>query len=385
MSKTIVCFFFLQLSLLLLSCGEKESQRTITSLNQKGELVFKVDTLKIEIDDESSYTYFRFDTYEKGGEFYFIKYHSSQHALLFYDVAKKRLSKTVSLEKGGPNGIGNIQNFQVHNLDSIFVFDEGNMKLINDNGEVFFRMNLFSEAPEGVLIDFASPESKPFYSATLKRVILENSIRRNASLEEKNSPFLIAIDLNTKEFEFIGPQHAPLMKNAKVGYGTYQGISFTHYGELVYYNYPVSSTVFSYNLRTDGNKSFNGSVSSIPDQAPEFKNAPTQAFINDYRFETPVFYNILYDPYRQLFYRLHRTGKPYNPGVRNTIQDTRFFVSVFGKEMNFIKELEIPKNTYSQYTAFVGPEGLFLNASFKEYPYLEEDKMIFHVYDFTFQ
>ncbi|OEK06371.1 DUF4221 family protein [Roseivirga misakiensis] len=385
MSKTRFNFYIFLTCLLVCSCGKNDRQEIVKASSQEGELVFKVDTVKVDIGDQISYTYFRFDTYEEEGRFYFVKYQGSQHALLFYDLEKRRLSKTIALEKAGPNGIGTLQNFHVHNLDSIFVFDAGNMKVLSEDAEVFFSMNLFSQLPQGVLIDFASPESKPFYSSKLNRVILENSLRRNATAEEKNQPFLAAINLESKSFELIGPQHAPFMKNAKVGYGSYQGISFTNHENLIFYNYPVSSKVYSYDLLTKENKAFNGNVSSIPNQASEFKNAASQAFINAYRFETAIFYNIIYDPYKELFYRLHRTGKPYDPAVRNTIQNTRFYVSVFGREMNFIKEIEVAQNTYSQYTAFVGPEGLFLNASFKEFPLLEEDKMIFHVYDFSFQ
>ena len=385
MSNYAKYFFWIIISIGFLACGKKEDSEILVSTDQSGELVYQMDTVKINIDDQSSYTYHRFNTFEQNGRYYFVKYQGSSHSFLFYDIDKKRLTQTIKMEKGGPHGISNLQNFYIHNLDSIFVFGVGNMKIMNEDAEVFFRMNLYEQAPQDLFIDFANAEAKPFYNPYLKKVILKNSLRRNASSSEREKSFLATIDLETKAFESIGPQHAPFMKDAKVGYGSYQGVHFTSFDSLVFYNYAVSSSLFSYNLLTQETKSAAGDVTSIPNQAAEFKNAPTQAFINAYRFETPVFYNVLYDPYRQLYYRLHRTGKPYEPTMRNTLQHTTFYLSVFGREMELLDEIKLGKNIYSQFSAFVMPQGLFLNAAFKDFPLLEESKMIFHVFDFSFQ
>lgn len=385
MSHLVKPFVVLTIIMSFMACGTKESSRVYSDINQYGELVYQMDTLKIEIDDKTSYTYHRFDTFEEQDKFYLVRYQASTHSLLFFDLDKRKLAKTIKMDRGGPNGIGDVQNLYIHNLDSIFVFDIGNIKIMNDDAEVFYSMNIYASAPQEWLVSFASAEAKPFYQTDLKSIILKKSLRRSASEVERSEPFLVAVDLESRVFKLIGPQHADLMRDAEIGYGPYHGMNFTHTDSLILYNYPVSSSVYSYNLLTGENLEFDGEVSSISNQAAEFKNAPTQAFINSYRFETPVFYNVLYDPYRQLYYRLHRTGKDYDPQVNNTLIDTDFYLSVFNRKMEFLEEIELDKNTYSQFTAFVAPQGLALNASFKEFPLLEESNMIFHVFNFSFK
>jgi|GEM_PF-4228008 len=385
MDHHIKVFVFFAIIVLIISCNGGGNSQVYKDLDQNGELFYRMDTLKIKIDDKTSYTYHRFNTFKDQDDFYLVRYQGSTHSLLFFDLDKEKLTKTIKMDRGGPNAIGDVQNFYIHNLDSIFIFDLGNLKIMNDEAEVYYGLNIYASAPQDWLVSFANAEAKPFYHAGLKRLILKKSLRRGASQAEREEPFLITLDLETKVFESIGPLHADFMRNADVGFGPYHGVNFTNTDSLVLYNYAVSSSVYSYNLFTDEHLGFDGDVNSISNQAPEFKNAPTQAFISSYRFETPIFYNLLYDPYRQLYYRLHRTAKNYEPGMTNTLMNTIFYVSVFNREMRFLEEFELGKNIYSQFTAFVTPKGLALNASFKAFPLIEEENMIFHVFDFSFE
>lgn len=387
MSSTLKgLFWFAMLFVLLIGCSEhKDNQRFQASKDQDGVLVYEMDTLKIPIDSQTSYSYFRFNTYDDGDEFFLVIYQRKAHRLNFYSLSERKLSKVVALERGGPNGIGDIQNFYIHTLDSIFIFDEGNMRIIDDDADVSFSMNLFEKAPSELLVSFSDPQAKPVYSPKLKKVLLKNELRRGASKWERDKPILFTIDLKTKSFELIGPEHAEFMKASETGYGPYHGANFTFYDSSMVYNYAVSSSVYRYNFFTNKTFEKSGDVISIPNKAMEFKNAPTQAFINKYRFETPVFYQLMYDPYRELYYRIHRSAKPYNPTIRNVLENTTFYVSVFDRDMNFLKEMTLGKNMYSQFTAFVSPKGLCLSASFKDFPFLEESNMILHVYDFFFE
>lgn len=365
------------------SC-DKEEKRVFAEYTQQGDLKLKVDTLLIDIDEQTSYAYMRFNTFDVGNDFYLISYNRAIHTLQFFSLERKKLIKTVALERGGVNGINDIQNLYVHSLDSIFVFDSGNMKIIDDRGRVSLSLNLFEVAAEEFRPGFAGFMSKPFFNQSRNSVIFGNA--HNPGVKSQLSvPIVIELDLKTKQFKPLNFYHAAFFLEEDGAFGPYSQVNVASLNDsMLLYNYQVESSVFVQNLNGSEPLRYDGTVSGIKPRAQTFRSTADFADVMKYRHETPQYYDLLYDPYRQLYYRVHRTGKPFNQSESNVLRNTTFFLAVFDKELKLIKELELPQNVYSQYTWFVSPAGLCFSASFPDYELLQESKMILHAFDFYF-
>lgn len=380
-SRLFVLLLFL--CTILCSCNRSES-RIIVRTSQTGDLKYRLDTIKIDVDDQTSYQYNRFTTFDNGNDFYLITYNRLIHRLEFFSIKGKKLSRSISLERGGEHGIGDIQNMHVRSLDSIFVFDAGNMKIINERGEVSFSLNLFEKSGNHFRPSFADFMSKPFFNEKRNSVIFHNALNRTTSAELIN-PFIVELDMETREFKALDFLHEEFFLENKGAFGPYAQVNVTPVNdEMIIYNYQIESSIFRQNTNGNSSRWFDGAVETISRQANTFTDSQDYGSVTKYRHETAQYYNVLYDPFRQLYYRIHRTGKPFDKSERNVLRNTIFYLSVFDSDLKFLKELELGSNIYTQFSWFVAPQGLCLNAAFSDYELLEESKMILHAYDFYF-
>ena len=364
---------------------QSEKSEAIQVISQKGELQYTIDTIQVSIDERTSYLYNRFNTFESADGFFLVTYNQLIHTLQFFDLKSQSLSKSIRLQRGGENGVNDIQNLYVHNLDSIFIFDSGNMKIINDRSKVIYRINLFESVPDPMRLSFADFISKPFFDSQRKSVYFRNAHGRRSE-EELLKPFLVALDIRTREFRELEFNHPQFFLDKKGLFGPYDQVSITHVDNgSVVYNYQVESSLFKQSLDEAEAVRFDGMVNSIDNLANTFTSSQNLTDVTKYRYETAQFYNVLHDPYRQLYYRVHRTGKPFDPSDRNVLRNTTFYISVFDRNLKFIKEIELDTNVYTQYSWFVSPQGLCINAAFPDYDFLDENKMIIHAYNFYFK
>ena len=365
------------------SC-QKEKE-VVRDSDQTGQMGYRVDTLSVSVDEETSYLYNRFTTFYDRDDFYLVAYNRIKHKIQFFDLDKKRETRSIVLERGGEHAVSDIQNLIVHSLDSIFVFDSGNMSILNRKGEVFYKVNLFELAYKDMRPDFSDFTSKPFFNKMRKSVILGNSHGLGANADLDNS-FLLEFDLQTKSYSELNFSHAEFYKNAEGDFGPFSQVNFSSVSdETIVFNYKVESSIYRQNIGENEPQRFNGSISSIPSLANRFTASSEFHDVMRYRHETARYYGVLYDPYRELYYRVHRTGKPYKESERNVLRNTTFYLSVFDRNLKLLKEINLGSNIYTQFSWFVAPQGFCINAAFADYELLDESKMIIHAFDFFFE
>ncbi|WP_041779163.1 DUF4221 family protein [Belliella baltica] len=96
--------------------------------------------------------------------------------------------------------------------------------------------------------------------------------------------------------------------------------------------------------------------------------------------------SILYDPYREVYYRFVLIGRALDdsyledqfPTLKND-----FSIIVLDKDFNILTEKRFPSKIHYPYKSFVGKKGLYLSRTNPFYEDINEDEVVFDVYEFT--
>ena len=342
----------------------------------------EMTTIKIPIDSVSSHTFFRFNTFESKGQTMLVIYNSYIHALQFYNVGLRKLEKNIELDLNGPNGMANLDGFYVHNMDTIFVFDSGHLRLMNERGVVYDKIKLFNERPKDAGTIYPTYLFKPIYFSKHKTLAI-NHMHRMHDKDALKRSFISFYSLKDRRLKLGNAYYSEYYKEGGA-FGLYSYANVNKIDEdRVVYNFMVEPNIYTHDITSDVSKSYFGKVESINNYMNPLPPNPSQDQLNKHRVSSAMFYEVLYDPYRSLYYRVHKEGKTFEDWDTNSIFNTHFYISVFDDELNFIKEFKLPKDTYSQITWFVTREGFCMNAAFSSFEGIEESKITLHCYQFT--
>lgn len=149
-------------------------------------------------------------------------------------------------------------------------------------------------------------------------------------------------------------------------YGFLTDIQFSLVDNKIVYNFPIESSVYIYDLERQSSLSIGGESKSSPRIVSPLSWSAcqdTDAQMRHY-IENVKYHKIIYDPYRNLYYRFHHgeaKGKNPDGSFMNANQKAQR-LTVFNAAFDVIYELDIDDRRYILPYAFVGPEGLYLGA-----------------------
>ncbi len=125
------------LALLLVSgCTKEKLIDPLKNLENKSALVLE-KSLKVPLDDLTDVNPYYYQVYLSDSVEYFLFVNYNEYSIVFMDIEKEAIVKSLQLEREGPDGIGDLVSFYYHNPDSLFVMDRfKKMKLIDTNGHV---------------------------------------------------------------------------------------------------------------------------------------------------------------------------------------------------------------------------------------------------------
>ncbi len=104
----------------------------------------------------------------------------------------------------------------------------------------------------------------------------------------------------------------------------------------------------------------------------------------DNEIKSPRYFNLVYDKYRNIFYRFCYTG--YNITKDDSSLELMMYLPIFSiivldKDLNVIGETLFPENTYNPYMYFVAPEGLYISTNHIKNPDFDEDYLKFDLFE----
>jgi hypothetical protein len=375
--------FFLFL-IVFFSCSSNKTENK-GSLKKLSSVSFVMD--KTTIKESNTFQYFK-----SGEKEYVALFNQPKEEIVIYDYSSTLLSKKIKLEEEGPNGVGLPFSFYVKSMDSIFVISSAlySLSLIDSSGTV---INQFKLIPGG-LSDFGTPlsesyTSKPLMQSTNPFLFFSDTLVAVTGIPNKNptqldyykdSPLYILLNLKNGSFRYSFSYPQSYQGNL---WGMYHNFPFHTYNtkeKKAVISFPISDKLFLTDFT-------NSQEFSCPCQnlgAPKIWSNPD---LSDpvssikHFMESPSYYRIVYDPYRDLYYRFCQFStevdlKSIRLETFSVFKEKKTMVAVYDSKFTFKNQIDLPKDTDPRFL-FINEKGLHI---YKENQ--NEDILLFDIYRF---
>jgi len=364
---------FLLSSISIIGC---KNDTTIESNNQLDsyELVRETNRLELVIDSNTTTSNIYLQIFESGQDLYLAWPNRFTNSVQIYNLKNREKTNEIFLKKEGPNAVPSLQGFLILDNDNVVTFSyrdndvylvdgDGNIKnknpLITKNDEERFPgfKYIFTGSPISLIQDSIILISRmPLINPKVNRIsddikptlVSYNLLARESNILELKFPDIYKRSIHPPEFLYY---YRCIGKNGQIV------ISFPLSDELVVYE--------SIN---------NAQVASYPAKSAAFPNdaIPYLTSISSSNFETnrdknlveaSVYSNILYDKYRNVYYRFAHIGLPYfdeSAGKNNTYRDKATSIIVLDEKFRKVGETPIKAKSILESLPFVLPDGLYI-------------------------
>jgi hypothetical protein len=240
--KPIKLKYFLILILIINGCSSKESKVSNigAKLNKVGEKIIKIDSLTSNIPQD-------IQVFINDNEAIFVLLNAPKNELQFYDFYSGELINKKPLDE---NLFGQISNFYIHNLDSIFIssITKTSIWLINSEGNILQTMKISN--PTGSSLPIGN-ENIIYVNG---KVIVSTQVAIFNSEGLENSPLVFVFDLknqntSNQSFEYLYyPQIYRNTYSPELGlyYNGFDGID-----QKFYHGFSAYDWVYSFDIKTN--------------------------------------------------------------------------------------------------------------------------------------
>ena len=369
--------------LIFMSCqsakkNNTERQNEIELIAEK-QLVFPLDEQTYYL----SKSMFQFE--ENGKEYlHFENTRKSLYNIVIFDIENRQIAKQIPLHKTGPNGLPAVFGSRPSPGAQYILVAQNNISRIssiNDKGEVIRNYNFQTPESQFTSLHLGSYYNTPGFVKDsclfLKIGIPKPDMKRE---DWPKTHMFASLDLRTGKVKWVPIFYPPIFKEE------YENID-GGYGFSYDYNYKENRLIcgfFGYDslMVTDDLKHirwYNAKSKYLKSMKPKLGNA--MAGINSIiEFcEAPMYWHIMYDKYRDVYYRF--AEMPYKLAPNESPYDEpkgkEFSVIVLNEDFEIIGETKFPGKKYFYKMSFVGREGLYISENNLENPQFDENKLVF--------
>lgn len=362
------------LFLTLISCQSNTSNKKTSFLLKESD---KVVTFKLNNHTKSSINVMSLFTDSAGRE-YLTFQNPGQNEILFYDIHTRELAMVVNPEVEGNNGVGFYTGYYIQSLDSIFITSYGStITLINRDAKIIDRFP-YDKAQDSILLENYCAISfvyKPIINIDNKLYIMPSC---NRWAEKK--PVCAYIDLSDRTVQaFTGfeyPTFPGADNKAKLS-GIENDVSRCFDGRRFVYAFYYDEDI--YVVSPDHQSTRRVKVKS--------KYIDKVKLLNDYELtekemcENPNYGNLIYDKYRNVYYRIAYPETEIEKNVRTMellmYGRKKFSIIILDQDFNAIGETLFPEYQYNSAVMFIREEGLYISTSHPMSPDYSDDKLTF--------
>lgn len=372
--KTTNTLFILFTFLLLFSC-EKNSKKTYELVKSDKSLRFP-----LERDTKNSILFLAPYT-DKYGKEYLTFQNQIKNEILFYDINTSRFEFKITPEMEGSNGVGRFLGYYIHNLDSIYLTscDFQEIALIDKNSNVKSKIE-YEKAEDGTPLSFFCFITHYYRPATI--IDRKMYIYSGADRWIDKDPVAAVLDLDTesiKALPFIYPDY-PGSDNKKKKFGLeeeysrcFDGKRFIYsfyYDENIYVASPEHDSVYQVKVKSKY-------IDKVKWLA-EFGVSPKEAC------ENPNYGNLLYDQYREVYYRIVYPATEINEKKEKVRSmelleygRKNFSIIILDKEFKILGETMFPDYSYNPKLIIIRKDGLYISDSHYMNPEFDDDILSF--------
>ena len=349
---------------IVISCNQK-SQTVQHSLSKTKSLVFNTNskTYKLKISSDiinQSVCLFPYTSSDSTQYLYYLSGYTNK--LCVFNLDTQSLEHIITLERRGPNGVGDVNGFEILSPDSILVTSNFRRELflVNPNGEIISSIN-YSKYKQDTNIPIYAANSRSFENMRLGFSKSKIYVPFYPGYDEGNyksiAPedvrFIAEIDTSTRSAKLLNIGF-PEDYWDKQYYPSFFG--FFKYDRTFYVNYMYDDRV------AISKDSKNWSYVKVKSAYIDIKEdiLPMGRGVNNH------YSRLVANPYRNEFYRFvvnkqkNLDGRTFLDMIR---YPPRFSIMVLDQELNILGETQFPIDTYDMHGYFVTKEGLYLSCS----------------------
>ena len=374
--QSLYTLAIIAIGLMIFGCGNSKP---------KGKLEASLvpsETINFPLDNQTSNVSSFLAYHDNSGDGLLFSLNQQTNEIQAYSLNEQKLVYQHSYDIDGPKGVGEISAFHIVRPDSIMIFPFSKNSVYTSNILKGSVEGLKYEPPLGYTNASFRPNAFPSNSALINgNLIVKTSFMGNPYLlsddQMASTHLAYSIDLSSG-------QTTPIPHFFPKGY----------WGDKkTYFRFSMSADPkFVYSFFGDHNiyyaDSPNSKLTPVLAESKYFKKSidrfPTDGSPEDrgiYPIVTPHYGNIIYDQYREVYYRFCF------PSVEIQEDDNisqllsfpkTFSIIILDKDLNPVGETYFGKNTeLAPYNSFVGKDGLYISINHPENSENKEDFMSF--------
>lgn len=320
--------------------------------------------------------------------------YSTVPGLEYFDLFNATFIKKNKFIVEGDEGIGQVQGFYIINKDSIAIFNERKLVLLNNSFQKLRSYNYMDNYDKlwYVLQDSnrgqrVYEDGKLFFGKT----DFEFS-NTNAFYKSKLSAY---VDL--KSGEFVEQDGITFPENYfDKCWGDYTISLFRDYnkeGQHFIYSFPANHNLYIYDPFIDKiTKEVKVKSDFLPDEIESMNCKYYDDYLKEreYYLKTGKYLKILHDPYKKLYYRFVELPMSiedaiYYSGRSDALFSTSIVLMVLDEDFKVLNEFKLPDNKYIHWDFFVLEDGLYISANNPNNPNFNEDELIYHRFEIEFK
>ncbi len=321
---------------------------------------------------------------QKSAKGYFVCRDNQAKKLSFYDETTLQRSFVARFVAEGPDGIGEMCDFFVHNLDSIFFTNPPfRFVLADTSGRVKKVYDLRNSNLKGETIlaycTICNINSSPVKDDMFHFFRWPDGFA--SSPQVRRQPFLASINLRSGDLKLY-PAFYPELYQQNSWSIIHMEAGITRAPSGFVFNFPASDSVYAWQ---DGKTMAHYAASRfITDPLEPVEREPTtEKEIDRPIIEQQCYSNLGYDLWRQVYYRIawHPHDDMSNVGnILRIYAEKPCSIIILNKDLKIIGETMLPPDRYFTMRWFIGPQGLYLSNAHPDNPDLNEDVLSYTLF-----
>lgn len=365
--KVVFCF----VCVIFIACSENKSLQSRETRRKNVPLTITFDTCHMVID--SAYTFY-YKKYAAADSLY-IGYNSMRHSLNVFNYVSAVAVRSIQLFPEGPNAIEDVAALYFARQDSIFILTQTQLAILDFKGQKIFSMPVNgANLDQGIFTDYyaygGNEVNNLVYDSKRHLVYVQAlDVRYGQCKKEHYGKLLLKINILTQKAELMPFEYPDQYRENYFGF--FQDFEFTQAKDQLLTVFPVTPSLYVFSLTGSSTEIIGGepSISALRTDPLEYRSCNEDDVKMRHYVENIQFHKLLYDPYRDLYYRFHHgdAKSKKTDGTFKTINDKDQILTVFNSSFEIIKEVNLDDRRYPLLNTFVGPKGLYLNAPINEH------------------
>jgi hypothetical protein len=322
------------------------------------------DTIIIENPKSSSYM--SYNNQLKDDTLIQLNY-ANTNSIDLFSLNDKNHVKNISFKSNGPQGVGNIQGFFYKNKDSIYLFNDTQVVLVDDEKQKQSIYDIKGDYDEIWYPLKISNGGMPYVDSN-KIFFGKTDFEKMTSNRYYQADLLMSFDLATKEkmqydihFPSTYLDNCWQMNQADFSY------TFNNKDDYLVFSFTANPNIFVFSYKTNKLKEVINLEYSFEPKPINCENVDDPTRSRVHYMTNPVFKYFVYDDYRDVYYRFIK--KPLSDKDANKIKFDRkkplyksdYILQVFDQEFQPIAQQELKSPNFLVHDFFVAKDGLYIS------------------------